>query len=157
MTAHAKKHTSEGWSQRVELACAARGLQLTPLRRQVVSILSENGAPIGAYAIIEKLSKVESKQIAPPTVYRTLDFLLENGFLHKIESRNVFAPCEHFEHTHNNVLLLCEACGRSEEIEDMALDKSLRDTTERVGFVMHRQTLELQGLCRLCASPKRDI
>ena len=86
-----------------------------------MSILAESPAPLGAYAIIEALSKREGKPIAPPTVYRTLEFFLEHGFLHKIESRNAYAPCEHLGHAHQGVLLLCEKCGRSDEIEDPAL------------------------------------
>ena len=62
------------WSEQVEDECARQGLQLTPLRRRILSILGESAGPLGAYAIIEKLSKSEGKQIAPPTVYRTLDF-----------------------------------------------------------------------------------
>jgi len=29
---------------------------------------------------------------APITVYRALDFLMENGLVHRIESRNAFSP-----------------------------------------------------------------
>lgn len=141
------------WSQRVEDVCACKGLQLTPLRRRVLSILNDSGAPLGAYAIMEKLSKIEAKPIAPPTVYRTLDFFVENGFLHKIESRNAFAPCEHVGHAHNGVVLLCRRCGHSEEIQDSALDEALRGIADRVGFSMAPQILEVQGLCSACGAP----
>jgi Fur family zinc uptake transcriptional regulator len=156
MSAAAKKPSPGGWSRQVEDVCASRGLQLTPLRRRVLSILSESGGPLGAYAIIDKLSKIEAKQVAPPTVYRTLEFFLENGFLHKIESRNTFAPCEHLGHSHNGVLLLCEQCGHSEEIEDVSLDRVLKVMATHAGFTLHRQMLELQGLCRMCASEARS-
>ena len=147
-----KSHGATQWSRRVEDVCASKGLQLTPLRRRVLSILSDSGAPLGAYAIMEKLSKIEEKQIAPPTVYRTLEFFLENGFLHKIESRNVFAPCEHVGHAHGGVLLLCKRCGHSEEIQDSAVDELLRETADRVGFSIAPQILEVQGLCNECVS-----
>jgi Fur family zinc uptake transcriptional regulator len=150
--ASASKKAQAGWLQEVEDACASRGLQLTPLRRRVLSILGEGGGPLGAYAILERLSKLESKHVAPPTVYRTLDFFVENGFLHKIESRNVFTPCEHLGHRHGGVLLICERCGRSEEVEDASLEKSLRRTAERAGFAMSRQMVELQGVCSLCGA-----
>jgi Fur family zinc uptake transcriptional regulator len=141
-----------GWPQQVEAVCARQGLLLTPLRRRVLSILGDSPSPLGAYAIIEKLSKAEGKQIAPPTVYRTLEFFMEHGFLHKIESRNVFAPCEHFGHDHHGVLLLCEKCGRSAEIEDAHLGGLLNEAAARAGFVLHRQMLELQGLCEACSA-----
>ena len=92
MHAHKDEASPTSWIRQVEQACAQKGLQLTPLRQAILAILAENTAPLGAYAIIEALSRREGKAIAPPTVYRTLDFLLEHGFLHKIESRNAYAP-----------------------------------------------------------------
>ena len=127
------------------------GLQLTPLRRQVLAILAESSAPLGAYAIIDQLSRREGKPVAPPTVYRTLDFFLEHGFVYKIESRNAYAPCEHLGHAHHGALLLCEKCGRSDEIEDVKLDRLLQEAAARAGFAPHRQMVELVGLCRDCA------
>ena len=140
-----------GWQGEVERACSQQGLHLTPLRRRVLDILAESSAPLGAYAIIEQLSRREGKRIAPPTVYRTLEFFLDHGFIHKIESRNAYAPCEHLGHAHQGVLLLCEKCGRSDEIEDVGLDHLLRETAARAGFAPHRQMVELLGLCRDCA------
>jgi Fur family zinc uptake transcriptional regulator len=139
------------WVAEVQGACASRGLQVTPLRLSILSILGESAAPLGAYAIIEALSKREGKSIAPPTVYRTLEFFLEHGFLHKVESRNAYAPCEHLGHAHQGVLLLCEKCGRSDEVEDVALAGALQRTAERAGFLARRRMIELVGLCRDCS------
>ena len=143
------------WAEQVEQACLSKGLQLTPLRRRVLSILGESGDPLGAYAIIDRLSKLEGKPIAPPTVYRTLEFFEDNGFLHKIESRNVFVPCEHPGHAHAGVLLLCDGCGRSQEREDDGLASAVSQAAERAGFVVVPQMLELHGLCQSCASAER--
>ena len=140
------------WRAQVESACAERGLHLTPLRRQVLAILAESSAPLGAYAIIDQLSRRERKPVAPPTVYRTLEFLLDHGFVYKIESRNAYAPCEHLGHAHHGALLLCEKCGRSDEIEDAKLDRLLQEAAARAGFAPHRQMVELVGLCRDCAA-----
>jgi Fur family transcriptional regulator, zinc uptake regulator len=140
------------WAAEVEGACALKGLHLTPLRRRVLTILAESLSPLGAYAIIDQLSRLEGKPIAPPTVYRTLDFFLDHGFVYKIESRNAYAPCEHLGHTHHGALLLCERCGRSDEIEDVKLDRLLQEAAKRAGFAPHRQMVELVGLCRDCAA-----
>ena len=117
----------------------------------MLAILGRSPAPLGAYAILDELARREGKPVAPPTVYRALEFFLEHGFLHKIESRNAYAPCEHVGHDHQGVLLLCEKCGRSDEIEDDQVAQLLRQAAERAGFAPHRQTVELQGLCRACA------
>jgi Fur family zinc uptake transcriptional regulator len=140
-----------GWQGQVKDACARKGLHLTPLRQQVLTILAESAAPLGAYAIIDQLSRREGKPVAPPTVYRTLEFFLQHGFVYKIESRNAYAPCEHLGHAHHGALLLCERCGRSAEIEDVKLDLLLREAAARAGFAPHRQMVELVGLCSDCA------
>ncbi len=142
------------WAGQVESACAAKGLQLTALRRRVLSILSRSPAPLGAYAIIDEMARLEGKPIAPPTVYRTLEFFLDNGFVHKIESRNAYAPCEHFGHAHQGVLLLCEKCGRSDETADAAVARRRATAAARAGFAPHRQMVEVEGLCRACGAAR---
>ena len=146
------KSNAARWKGQVESACARQGLHLTPLRRQVLAILAESAGPLGAYAIIDQLSRLEGKAIAPPTVYRTLEFFLDHGFVYKIESRNAYAPCEHLGHAHHGALLLCEKCGRSDEIEVVKLDRLLQEAAKRAGFAPHRQMVELVGLCRDCAA-----
>jgi Fur family transcriptional regulator, zinc uptake regulator len=138
------------WAAQVELSCAKKGLLLTPLRRQILAILAQAPAPLGAYAIIEELSREQHKAVAPPTVYRTLEFFLEHGFLHKIESRNAYAPCEHLGHDHHGILLICGRCGRTDEIENPRFDKLLQETAAKAGFVAQRQVVEVEGLCQSC-------
>jgi Fur family zinc uptake transcriptional regulator len=150
MTTKQARAGGKGWVAEVERACASQGLQLTAARRSVLAILGHSRAPLGAYAILDALARQEGKPVAPPTVYRALDFFLDHGFLHKIESRNAYAPCEHVGHDHQGVLLLCEKCGRSDEIEDDEVALLLRKAAERAGFAPHRQMVEMQGLCRAC-------
>ena len=89
--------------------------------------------------------------MAPPTVYRTLEFFLDRGFVHKIETLNAYAPCEHLGHAHHGMLLICESCGRSEEIEDEAAMRAFRRSAAEAGFALKRVTVEAQGRCRNCA------
>ena len=117
----------------------------------MVAILDERAAPLGAYAIIEALARRENKPIAPPTVYRALDFLIEHGFLHRIESRNAFAPCNHFGHTHQGVMLNCETCGRSVEIEDDAVTDAVDKAARAAGFAAKAGVIEVAGQCGDCA------
>ena len=139
------------WAARVEEACERQGVPLTPLRRRVLDIFSERAPPLGAYAILDELSRREGKRVAPPTVYRTLDFLIEHGFVHKIESLNAFAPCEHLGHAHHGMLAVCEACGRSEEIEDGDAMRAITKTAAGAGFTLRRVVVEAKGLCRRCS------
>ncbi len=110
------------WVTQVEEICAQRGLQLTPIRRQVLELLARAKSPLGAYAVIDQLSQARAKTIAPPTAYRALEFLVENGFVFKIASTNAYAPCDHLGHDHHGMLLICSRCGRADEIESLTDD-----------------------------------
>jgi Fur family zinc uptake transcriptional regulator len=152
---HDRRDRGGAWAAQVERACVDAGLQLTTLRRQVLDILAKAPAPLGAYAIIDEMSREQHRPVAPPTVYRTLDFFLEHGFLHKIESRNAYAPCEHLGHAHHGVLLICENCGRTDEIENPRFDAVLREAATAAGFSPHRQVVEIEGLCESCGESTR--
>ena len=93
-----------------EAQCAARAQRLTPMRRQVLEALLASHKPLGAYEIIERLA--DKSRPAPITIYRALDFLRENGLVHRIESRNAFVACVH-NHADDDlvVFLICERCG----------------------------------------------
>ncbi|WP_131196379.1 Fur family transcriptional regulator [Lichenihabitans psoromatis] len=152
-TSHVNSHEPKvtgGWLHRVEELCGKRGLQLTALRRQVTEILARAPASLTAYEIIDELGRVQGRQIGPPTVYRTLDFLTENGFVVKIESRNAFARCDCPGHHHHGALLICSTCGRTDEIDSDALDGVLRSVATDSGFTIKRQMVELEGLCDRC-------
>ncbi len=147
----AHSHEPNAWGEEVRTACAQRGLSLTPARAGVVAIMSQTPGPLGAYAIIEALAKRENKPIAPPTVYRALDFLLEHGFVHRVESRNAFACCAHFGHEHRCLLLTCETCGRSVEIEDERVGAAVETAARSIGFTPKGRVVEVSGLCAECA------
>lgn len=151
MPTHSHRAVTSGWAEQVRQACARRGLQLTGPRAGVVAVIAEHADPLGAYAIIEALAKRENKPIAPPTVYRALDFLIEHGFLHRIESRNVFAACAHLDHEHRGVLLSCQTCGRSVEIEDDSVGAAVDRAALSAGFVAKGRVIEVAGLCEDCA------
>ena len=78
MASHARAGGT-AWVAEVERACAAQGLQLTAARRSVLDILGHSRAALGAYAILDALARKDGKPVAPPTVYRALDFFLAHG------------------------------------------------------------------------------
>ena len=140
------------WVDHVETACRERGLQMTALRREIVSIFAEAAQPLGAYAIIQRLSDVQKRPVAPPTVYRTLDFLVENGFVVKIESRQAFVACGHHHHEHNGhgLLFSCAKCGRANEVESGVVEREVEAIAQRLAFTVGRKVLEIEGLCDGC-------
>jgi len=148
-------YSGANWATQIESACKRQGVQMTPLRRRVADILSGSSAPLGAYAIMEELSRREGKRVAPPTVYRTLDFFLEHGFVHKIESLNAYTPCEHLGHAHHGMLMICETCGRSEEADDDDVMRAIAATAAGAEFTLRRVMVEAKGLCARCAGARQ--
>jgi Fur family transcriptional regulator, zinc uptake regulator len=111
MGAHAHHHhDAEAQLARAAEICAARGAQLTPLRRQVLALVLEAEQPMGAYALLERLRESRGPA-APPTVYRALEFLLENGLVHRIERLNAYTACVGPGHQHAHQFLICRRCG----------------------------------------------
>ena len=142
----------DAWIEQVETACAGRGLQMTALRRDVAAILAGADQPLGAYAIIQKLSEAQSRIVAPPTVYRTLDFLVDNGFVVKIESRQAYVACDHVghDHDHHGIVFSCTKCGRTVEVDSAILDREIAALAEREGFTVERKVVEVEGVCQDC-------
>jgi Fur family zinc uptake transcriptional regulator len=131
-----------------------RGLRLTPIRLRVLSLIAEAGKPIKAYDLLERVR--EQKGIgadAPPTVYRALDFLMANGFVHKLESVNAFVACHHpSSAAHSVPFLICDRCHSAVELEDVEVVSQLEDRARALGFKPQAQTLEVHGLCAKCAA-----
>ena len=129
--------------------CARRGVRLTQLRERVLELVWSSHKPVGAYDILNMLQS-ERGGAAPPTVYRALEFLLENGLIHRIESLNAFVGCNKPGTDHAWQFLICRSCGRAAEISDPDLDTAIVDAASRAGFKVQRRTIELAGLCPRC-------
>jgi Fur family zinc uptake transcriptional regulator len=138
-----------------ERLCAESGLRFTPIRRRVLEIVWSRHAPVGAYEILDAL-RDEHRSAAPPTVYRALEFLVEHGLVHKIESLNAFVGCGHPEDgAHVGQFLICGRCRRVGELDDPDIAALIEKKAARVGFDVSRQTIEVEGLCRDCAVTAR--
>jgi Fur family zinc uptake transcriptional regulator len=142
-------------AERIALAmslCSARGAQLTELRRQILELLWESGRPTGAYELIEALKQRASRSVGPPTVYRSLEFLMAQGLVAKIESRNTYVACRHPERRHECLFFICNSCGASAELEDPRVGRLLCEDAARIGFRPRRRVVEVEGTCARCRS-----
>ncbi len=131
--------------------CAERGARLTELRRRVLELVWTSHEPVGAYDILSRLGG-DGRRAAPPTVYRALEFLLEQGLVHRIESLNAFIGCASPKAPHSGQFLLCTACGTATEIADAGIQAALVEAAGRAGFRPGHVTIEVKGLCRRCAA-----
>jgi Fur family zinc uptake transcriptional regulator len=130
--------------------CASQGLRLTALRRRVLELVWQSHKPLGAYDILAVLSEEDGRRAAPPTVYRALDFLLENGLVHRIASLNAFTGCNHPTHAHQGQFLICRECRAAIELQHPAISQAIIDAAAEVGFTVEGQTVEIVGLCSGC-------
>lgn len=149
---------------RAETICAQRGSRLTSLRRQVLGLVLESPKPAGAYDLLDRL-RTHHKGAAPPTVYRALEFLLEQGLIHKVERLSAFIGCVHgitedhrhdhdaeHDHVHAAQFLICKSCNRVTELNDTEIGQALQRAARQSGFTLTGATVEADGLCDACAS-----
>ena len=133
-------------------SCAQNGAQLTTLRREVLALILQADTPVTAYQLLDQLKPIR-KSAVPPTIYRSLDFLLENKLIHKIERLNAFVPCAEADHHHADAqFLICKACANVIEIEDHGVSHALAKAAAKHGFTPTRAVVEVDGLCANCAA-----
>lgn len=129
--------------------CRRRGLRFTRIRRRVLELIWRSHRPAPAYELLQQLRR-EKHNAEPPTVYRALDFLMENSLAHKIESLNAYVGCAHPHNRHGGQFLICSDCRQVAELDDPALRKLIAATAARAGLEAARQTIEITGRCRGC-------
>jgi Fur family transcriptional regulator, zinc uptake regulator len=133
-----------------ERVCELRARKFTAVRRQVLEALLSSHKPLGAYEVIDQLAKSMPRP-APITVYRALDFLMDNGLVHRIESRNAFLACAHDHDSAAMVaFLICERCGSVGEIAAAPMAQSLSAAARATGFAARMSVVEIAGVCAHC-------
>jgi Fur family zinc uptake transcriptional regulator len=138
-----------GALDRVEKLCRERGVRLTKLRRTVLELMLRGEQPVRAYDLLGKLDGSTGAK-APATIYRALNFLIAQKYVHKIESLNAFVVCLDVEHPHDSQFMICARCGDVMEIRDAAVTRALRRHVESQGFRLSEQNIEVRGLCAQC-------
>jgi Fur family zinc uptake transcriptional regulator len=133
----------------VNRLCETRKLRLTPRRRQVLEIMLASHQPMGAYDILAALNRAgNADRIAPPIVYRALEFLMTEGLIHRIESRNAFITCVHPGHESTAQFLICRDCDQVAELETS--EQSLLAAADNLGFAVDYSVVEITGTCAQC-------
>ncbi|ANI30344.1 zinc uptake transcriptional repressor [Yersinia entomophaga] len=133
-----------------ESLCKQRNVRLTPQRLEVLRLMAQQPGAISAYDLLDLL-RVSEPQAKPPTVYRALDFLLEQGFIHKVESANSYVLCHHFEEPlHTSALFICDRCGLVTEKTTVGIEEALALLAKQSGFALRHSVVEAHGLCATC-------
>jgi Fur family zinc uptake transcriptional regulator len=152
-TGHDHEHCVATALSAAEAVCEQASERLTPLRRRVLELVWGSHRPIGAYAILDQL-KEDGRSAAPPTVYRALEFLLERGLIHRIESLNAFVGCAHPGESHLVQFLICRSCGMTAELDDRRLSEAIGRSATEHGFNIQSRVVELSGVCASCQSAR---
>lgn len=130
--------------------CEANGAQLTDLRALVLELLLVRGKATKAYDLLADMS-ARQPGVAPMTVYRALDFLIEQRLVHKVAANSSFVVCDHADHPHDDpVFLVCERCGSATEWSDPGVNEHLALALKSSGF--HAHGMEIKGECANCAA-----
>lgn len=133
-----------------EVICQQRSVRLTPQRLEVLRLMTEHNGAISAYDLLDLL-RVSEPQAKPPTIYRALDFLLEQGFIHRVESTNSYVVCHHFEEPlHASAMLICDRCGSVTEQHADGVEDILKKLALESGFALVHSVIEAHGFCQQC-------
>ena len=125
-------------------------MRLTPIRRRVLELVWASHEPVKAYDVLDIL-RSERDSAAPPTVYRALEFLLDEGLVHKIESLNAYVGCGEPGHADAGQFLICAECGEVAELDDLELARLIQQKARQMGFAIAEQVVEIKGSCAECA------
>lgn len=149
--AHDHVHHAAEALARVERVCRERGLRLTPIRRKALEALYGDHRPVGAYDLADRISPAGGRRLAPISIYRALDFLVEQGFVHRLSSKNAFIACLHGHGADDIVaFLICEACGGVDEDSSPAMKTVVAAMTAGRRFQPRHQMVEIVGRCEHC-------
>jgi len=136
--------------QAAEERCAAEGLRFTPVRRKTLEILLEEHRALGAYDLLESLHAAGFGS-QPPVAYRAIDFLVKNGFAHKVEKLNAFIACSHPGASHSPAFMICRTCDVVVEGVSGPARGMIGKAANEVGFKIEKSIIEVEGICGSCA------
>jgi len=143
-----------GLLDHAEALCRRRGARLTAQRRQVLAIIDGAQRPLGAYEILDAL-RAAVPGAAPPTVYRALEFLVEQGLVHRLETLHAFVGCANPDEPHAGQFLICRTCGAVRELEDPMVSRSVQAAAAATGFRAEHPVVEIRGRCASCKGDLR--
>jgi Fur family transcriptional regulator, zinc uptake regulator len=124
-------------------------VELNDTQKRVHRILTAAQNPLSAYEVLDKMRAKGA--VTPPTVYRSLDKLIEKGLAHRLESLNAYVACKHPHHHEMAAFAICESCGLVTEFSDPSINERLSQWSDENAFCSKKVTVEIRGLCEACS------
>src|SRR5699024_11571323 len=115
-----------------EQICRQRKKRLTPLRRTVLELLIRAERSLKAYELLELMQEIHPGT-APPTGYRALDFLTEEGLIHRIDAVNAWTACVHAAGAPHDLFVVCTECRQVAELHAPELSQQIAQCTALAG------------------------
>jgi len=123
---------------------------MTPIRCRVLETLHHADRPLGAYDLADILAP-QGRRMPAATVYRALDFLIEQGLAHRLASLNAYVASSQTRDGRGiAAFLICESCGEVSEVSSPELDEALSALHKNHAFAPRARVLELTGRCAHC-------
>jgi len=141
--------------ERASQAFEEKNLRFTKLRHDVFQEIASTYTSIGAYDILARLAE-KGTRLAPISIYRAIDALLEAGVIHRLESKNAYFACRRLDHAlgRRPIFLACERCNAVQEVDSEGVFETIDRLSRAASFQPRVKFVEVSGLCRSCASKK---
>ena len=142
--------------ERASQAFTEKNLRFTKLRQDVFQEIAATYTSIGAYDVLARLAE-KGTRLAPISVYRAIDALIEAGVIHRLESKNAYFACRRLDHATGRrpIFLACEKCNAVQEADAEGIFDTIDRVARAANFQPRVKFVEVSGLCRNCA-PKKD-
>ncbi len=125
----------------------SRGYRITSQRMAILHVLLRAGKHLSPTEVYDK-ARDEWPRLTETTVYRTLEFLAENGFAHSANMGNGHLVYEIARHEHHH--LKCRICGNEMEVQHSLLKTMVRKIESASGYQLTDSHLTFFGLCPDC-------
>jgi Fur family transcriptional regulator, ferric uptake regulator len=124
-----------------------RGFRMTTQRLAILHVLCHEGTHLSPTEVY-KLARKELLRLAEPTVYRTLEFLVENGLARHSHSSHGHLTYEIAGNEHHHVV--CRVCGSEIEVEHTLLEDLYHKLELSSGYLRIDRHITFFGLCPEC-------
>ncbi len=125
----------------------ARGYRMTPQRLAILHVLHHEGRHLSPVEVFESARR-KQPDLTEPTVYRTLEFLAENGLVRPALTGSGHLAYEIARHEHHH--LLCRQCGAEMEVDHAILKSMYARLESESGYRLTDSHLTFFGLCPDC-------
>jgi Fur family transcriptional regulator, ferric uptake regulator len=136
------------WRDAVEAALSMAGQRSTVPRRAIVQWIANTRGPWSAERLVSEM-QAQRGMSSRATVYRTIDWLREHGWLTRVHSDDSQQSYTRQQPGHHHTVI-CTTCGTTLTIGGCEIEAQLGQSLAGTDFEVHGHVLELYGVCGAC-------